>query len=75
MNSLEYLFEIRATSREHELVRLECSIAAGERHVCQRRGRVDRREQLAEVLQVVVPLQVERLIARQPLHLHHHIHS
>lgn len=69
---LEYLFEVWAAGREHELVRLEGPIATGERHVGQRRRRVDSCEQLAEVLQVVVPLQVERLVARQPLHLHHH---
>lgn len=55
-------------------MRLEGPIAAGERHVRERRRRVDSCEQLAQVLQVVVPLQVERLIAHQPLHLHHHIH-
>lgn len=56
-------------------MRLEGSIAAGERHVRERRRGIDGREQLAKVLQVVVPLQVERLVARQPLHLNHHIHS
>lgn len=73
-DSLEYLFEIRAASRQYELVRLEGPITAGERHVRERRRRVDGREQLAQVLQVVVPLQVERLVAHEPLHLHHHKH-
>lgn len=71
---LENLLEIRATSRQDELVSLKGAIAAGERDVCERRRRVDGREQLAQVLQVVVPLQVERLVAHQPLHLHHHKH-
>lgn len=72
--SLENLLEIRATSRQNQLVGLKGAIAAGERDVCERRRRVDGREQLAQVLQVVVPLQVERLVAHQPLHLHHHKH-
>lgn len=74
MDSLEYLLEVGATRWEHEFVRLEGPIAAGERHVGQRRRRVDSREQLAQVLQVVVPLQVERLVAHEPLHLHRHKH-
>lgn len=74
MNSLKYLLEVGATRREDELVRLEGAIAAGERDVRQRRRRVDGGEQLAQVLQVVVPLQVERLVAHEPLHLHRHKH-
>lgn len=52
-------------------MRLEGSVAAGQGHIRQRRRRVDGREQLAQVLEVVVPLQVERLVADDTLHSAH----